>query len=275
MHVPAQAPAVLPDETDDRPSPPERRTRRTLIIVSAVVALTVLLLGGGTYLVWDGIAEGRRKARAEEAVHTALSHWCSTEPLDKAQAGDAGDYFDEVKIRLSTDPRPTGYQVTGFTREGRRRGNSTYHAAVTLTFPGGPETRLYNVGLDEKSGKCFISTLAKEDISRTEAHARTVLRPWLDTWVAGGDMAGFKKAHPEAAAKMTVDPNWAFLSSEGKRLVHYDITTVGPAPGPSGGFQFTVTAVIEQRGSPETKILRYDVFKDRTLSEGRWTVFGK
>ena len=50
---------------------------------------------------------------------------------------------------------------------------------------------------------CFITTKASEDISGTEAHARSVLRAWLDSWVAGEDMATFEKKHPEAAAKMT------------------------------------------------------------------------
>ncbi len=147
--------------------------------------------------------------------------------------------------------------------------------AASLTFPGGPETRVYGVAVDRKSGKCLVVKHAGEDISGTEAHARSVLQAWLDTWVAGGDMAGFKAKHPEAAAKMTIDSNWAFLSSEGKRLVQYDITSAGPAPGPSGGFRFTVTAILEQQGRPETKLLRYEVFKDRMLSEGRWTVLGK
>lgn len=250
------------------------RTRRPLFVIAGIVAVAVTVLGGISFLVWDTIAESRRKARAEEAIRTALNQWCSSEPLDKLQATNSDDYFDEIRLRLSTDPRPTGYQITGITREGRRRGYSTYHVAVTLTFPGGPETRLYNVGLKEKSGNYFITTKASEDISGTEGHARSILQSWLDSWVAGEDLATFKKKHPEAAAKMTMDIKWAALNPEGKRLVQYDFTSVSPAPGPSGGYRFTVTAIIEAQGKPETLILRYDVFKDRTLSEGRWTIMG-
>jgi hypothetical protein len=71
-----------------------------------------------------------------------------------------------------------------------------------------------------------------------------------------------------------MDTTWASLTAAGKRLVSYDITNATPAPGPSGGFRFTVTAIIEDRGTPETRILYYHVFKDRTLSEGRWTITG-
>jgi hypothetical protein len=275
--VPVPVPEDLPEEKDDRtppagPSP--RRSRKKLLITAGIVVLALILLGGGSFLVWNTVAESRRQAKAEEAIRTALDQWCSSEPLDKLRVTNSEDYFDEIRLRLSTDPRPTGYQITGITREGRRRGYSTYHVSVTLTFPGGPETRLYNVGLNEKSGTYFITTKASEDISGTESHARSILRAWLDSWVAGEDMATFKKKHPEAAAKMTMDITWASLSAAGKRLVSYDITNVTPAPGPSGGFRFTVTAIIEAQGKPETKILRYDVFKDRMLSEGRWTVMG-
>ena len=99
-----------------------------------------------------------------------------------------------------------------------------------------------------------------------------MLQAWLDCWVAGESMATFKQKHPEAAGKMTFDSTWAVLSASGKKLVQYDITNAGPAAG--GGYRFTVTAVLEQRGTPETKILRYTVFKDRTLSGGRWCVTG-
>jgi hypothetical protein len=84
-------------------------------------------------------------------------------------------------------------------------------------------------------------------------------------------MATFKRKHPEAAAKTTMDVTWAALTAAGKRLVQYDITNATPS---RQGFRFTVTAVIEDRGTPETKILYYEVFKDRTLSEGRWTIMG-
>ena len=227
------------------------RTRRRLLLVGIGVLLAVIFLGGGCYLVWDTIAAKRRQARAEEAIRTALDQWCSSQPIDKLPLSGGEDYFDEIRLRLSAnDPRPTGYQITGITREGRSRGYSSYHVAVTLTFPGGQETRVYNVGLKEKAGTFFITTKASEDISGTEAHARSVLRAWLDSWVAGKDMATFKKDHPEAAAKMTMDIKWAALNAEGKRLIQYDFTNVTPAPG--GGYRFTVTAIIEAAGTPET-----------------------
>ena len=98
-----------------------------------------------------------------------------------------------------------------------------------------------------------------------------MLRAWLDAWVADEDMTTFMRKHPEAAAKMTMDVTWADLHSKGKRLVRYEIITAAPAPK---GFRFTVTATIEDRGTPETVILRYAVYKDRTLSGGRWTITG-
>jgi hypothetical protein len=275
--VPVPTPEDLPVENRERTPPPGSppRRRKRLLLIAGIATLALILLGGGTFLVWDTIAENRRQARAEEAIRTALDQWCSNQPIDKLPLSGGEDYFDEIRLRLSAnDPRPTGYQITGITREGRSRGYSSYQVTVTLTFPGGPETRVYNVGLKEKAGTFFITTKASEDISGTEAHARSVLRAWLDTWVAGKDMATFKKEHPEAAAKMTMDVTWASLTAAGKRLVQYDITSVSPAPGHSGGYRFTVTAIVEDRGTPETKILRYDVFKDRILSEGRWTVMG-
>lgn len=243
------------------------RTRRRLLVVGVAV-LALILLGGGSFLVWDAIAESRRQARAEEAVRTALSQWCSNEPLGQTQDTASGDFFDEFVARTSLDLRPTGHQITGVTRVKTR----TYDVAVTLNFPGGPETRVYKVEVSKKSGKCSITTKASEDISGTEAHARSILRAWLDSWVAGEDMATFKRKHPEAAAKMTMDITWASLTAAGKRLAQYDITNATLAPG--GGYRFTVTAIIEDRGTPETKILYYTVFKDRTLSEGRWTITG-
>lgn len=243
------------------------RTRRRLLIVGVAV-LALILLGGGGFLVWDSIAENRRQVRAEEAVRTALSQWCSNEPLGQSQDTAAGDFFDEFVARTSLDLRPSGYEITNVTRVKSR----TYDVAATLTFAGGPEARVYKVEVGKKSDKCFITTKASEDISGTESHARTVLQSWLDAWVAGEDMATFKTKHPEAAAKMTTDVTWASLTSAGKKLVRYDITNAHPAPG--GGYRFTVTAVIEDRGTPETRIFRYTVYKDRTLSGGRWCVTG-
>jgi hypothetical protein len=244
------------------------RTRRPLFVIAGIAALALILLGGGSYLLWDTIAESRRRARAEEAVRTALNQWCSNQPLGQTQDTATGDFFDEFVARTSFDLRPTGYEITGVTRVKTR----TFEVAATLTFPGGPETRVYKVEIYKKSGKCSITTKASEDVSGTELHARSILRAWLDSWVAGEDMATFKTKHPEAAAKMTMDVTWASLTAAGKRLVQYDISNATPAPG--GGYRFTVTAIIEDRGTPETKILRYDVFKDRTLSQGRWTITG-
>lgn len=232
-------------------------------------ALGVLLIGIVAYVTWNVVSERNRKAKAEDAVRSALTLWCSDQPLPDLDAAFANTayQFSEFGSRIPTDPRPSGYQITGVTR-----GEKSYLVAVTLTFIGGAETRVYEVDVSRQSGKCFISTKASEDVSGTEAHARSILQSWLDTWVAGGDMAGFKKAHPEAAAKMTVDVTWASLSSAGKRLVSYDITNTTSAAG--GGYRFTVTAVLEERGTPETKILRYAVYKDRALSGGRWCVTG-
>jgi len=248
--------------------PRKRLAKRWLVVGGAVLGL--LLIGLVTFVTWSTIAESRRKAKAEEAVRSALTLWCSDQPLPDVMKMLSSDtyQFSEFGVRLSTDPRPTGYQITGLTRGEK----NNYLVAVTLTFLGGAETRLYDVQILKKTGKCLIDTKASEDISGTESHARSILRAWLDCWVNDESMATFKQKHPAAAGKWTVDITWAVLSASGKKLVQYDITNAGPAA--AGGYRFTVTAVLEERGTPETKILRYTVFKDRTLSGGRWCVTG-
>lgn len=145
----------------------------------------------GTFWDWNTVSENRRKARAEEAVHTALKQWCSDEPLDQVRDTKSGDFFDEFGSRMAMAPRPTTYQVSGFSWV-RGGTYSVYRVSVTLSFVGGSETRQYEVEVSKKSGKCFIKTTASEDISGTESHARTVLQAWLDNWVViyhfGGTM---------------------------------------------------------------------------------------
>lgn len=255
----------MPQEPDQ-----PRKRLATKWLVGGGAALGLLLIGVVAFVVWNSVTESRHQARAREAVETALKQWCSDEPLDQVRDTKAGDFFDEFLSRTSTTPRPTEYRMTGTSRIKDRN----YEVAATLTFPGGPETRVYLVEVGKKSGKCSITTKATEDVSGTEAHARSVLQAWLDCWTAGEDMIAFKKKHPEASAKMTADVTWASLSSAGKKLVRYDITSASPAPGLSGGFRFAVTATIEDRGTPETKIIRYTVYKDRVLSGGRWCVIG-
>lgn len=247
-----------------------QKSNRMKWLVIGGAALGLLLIGVVTFVTWNTVAESRRKAKAEETVRSALTLWCSEQLLpDVMQMVSSDTYqFSEFGSRLSTDPRPTGYQITGITRGEK----NNYLVAATLTFAGGAETRVYDVEVFKKSGKCLISTKASEDISGTESHARSMLQAWLDCWVAGESMTTFKQKHPEAAGKMTVDTTWAVLSASGKKLVQYDITNAGPAAG--GGYRFTVTAVLEERGTPETKILRYTVSKDRVLSGGRWCVTG-
>lgn len=247
-----------------------QKSNRMKWLVIGGVALGLLLIGVVTLVTWSMVAESRRKAKAEETVRSALTLWCSDQPLPDVMNMVSSDtyQFSEFGSRLSTDTRPTGYQITGITRGEK----NSYLVAVTLTFLGGAETRLYDVEVLKKSGKCLIGTKASEDISGTESHARSILQAWLDSWVAGESMANFKQKHPEAAGKWTVDTTWAVLSASGKKLVQYDITNAGPSAG--GGYRFTVTAVLEERGTPETKILRYTVFKDRDLSGGRWCVTG-
>ncbi len=247
--------------------PRKRLAKRRLVVGGA--ALGLLLIGIVTFVTWSTVAESRRKAKAEVAVRSALTLWCSDQPLPEIMSMMSSEmyYFGEF-VRLSNDPRPTAYQITGITRGEK----NSYLVAATLTFAGGAETRLYDVDVIKKSGKCLISTKASEDISGTESHARSMLQAWLDCWVAGESMATFKQKHPEAAGKWTFDSTRAVLSASGKKLVQYDITNAGPAAG--GGYRFTVTAVLEERGTPETKILRYTVFKDRVLSGSRWCVTG-
>lgn len=253
----------MPQEQDR----PQKALGKKWLVVGGV-ALGLLLTGVAAFVAWSSVTENRQQVRAKEAVETALQQWCSDEPLDQVRDTKAGDFFDEFLSRTSTAPRPTEYRTSSTVRVKDR----TYEVAATLTFAGGPETRVYLVEVGKKSGKCSITTKASEDVSGTESHARSVLQAWLDCWVAGEDMAAFKRKHPEAAGKMTVDTTWASLTAAGKKLVKYDITTATPAPG---GFHFTVTAILEERGTPETKILRYAVYKDRVLSGGRWTVTGR
>lgn len=247
----------------------QKSHRRRWLVIGGV-AVGLLLIGVVTYVTWNTVAENRRKAKAEETVRSALTLWCSDQPLPDVMNMVSSDtyQFSEFGTRLSTDPRPTGYQITGITRGEK----NNYLVAATLTFAGGAETRLYEVEVSRKSGKCLISTRASEDVSGTESHARSMLQAWLDCWMSGESMATFKQMHPEAAGKMTVDTTWAVLSASGKKLVQYDITNAAPAAG--GGYRLTVTAVFEERGTPETKILRYTIYKDRTLSGGRWCVTG-
>jgi len=252
-----------------QPDQPRKGLAKKWIVVGGA-ALGFLLIGIVAFVAWSSITESRRQARAREAVDTALTQWCSDEPLDQVRDTKAGDFFDEFFSRTSTAPRPTEFRITSFARVKDR----AYEVIVTLTFAGGPETRVYTVEVGKTSGKCSITTKASEDVSGTESHARSVLQAWLDSWAAGDDMATFKRKHPEADGKMTSDVAWASLSSAGKKLVRYDITSATPAPGLSGGFRFAVTATIEDRGTPETKILRYTVYKDRVLSGGRWCITG-
>lgn len=254
--------------TSEHRSPPRRRSKKWVVV--AGVALGVLATAAVASLAWGTVSEGRRKARAEAALHAALGQWCSGESLDRVQDTKSGDCFDEFVSRIATAPRPTSYQVSGVSWV-RGGAYSVYSVPVTLSFAGGPETRQYEVEVPKKSGKCFIRTTASEDVSGTESHAQAVLRAWLDTWLAGEGMAAFRSRHPEADAELTTDIPWAPLKSEGKTLVRYEVTGVGPRPK---GFRFTVAAVLEGRGTPETKVLRYEVYKDRFLSDGRWTVTG-
>ena len=64
------------------------------------------------------------------------------------------------------------------------------------------------------SGKSLITTKAAEDVTGSEAHARTMLQAWLDSRLAGEDMVTFKGRHSEAAGKMTADTTWALVSAQ-------------------------------------------------------------
>lgn len=171
------------------------------------------------------------------------------EPLDSSGDTKAGDIFVGFVSRMSTEPRPAAYEISkaSWVRGGA---SSVYEVPVTLTFAGGPETRLYEVAIDKKSGKCSIDTKSSEDVSGTESHARSVLQAWLDCWVAGETMTTFKKKHPEAAAAMTMDTAWASRNSAGERLVRYEVTNAQPT---AKGFRFIVTATIEDRGTPRRR----------------------
>ena len=71
-------------------------------LVVGGLAVGILLIGATAFFTWRTIAESRRKARAEEAVHTALKQWCSDEPLDQVRDTKGGDFFDEFYSRVST-----------------------------------------------------------------------------------------------------------------------------------------------------------------------------
>ena len=113
-------------------------------------------------------------------------------PIEKLRDDDTADFFEEVFSGTSTTPRPTGYQVTSVTRAKK----GTYHAAVTLNFPIGPETRLYEVDVSDPD-KCFIKTLASDDVSGTESYRISPIRyrssrvaQWKPT--TGRTTAGFR-----------------------------------------------------------------------------------
>lgn len=241
--------------------------RRKKFLLALGLVVSTLLIAVAILFVFDRISESRRQARAEEAVRGALDQWCSNESLDQVKKTHSGDDFLEFVGRTPFDPRPTGYQITNVTKAKKAR----YSVSVTLSFPGGPETRLFEVDVYDDSGKCFITTKASEDVSGSATHAQAILQAWLDSWVANEDLETFKKKHPEAAGQMTTDLVWGLCRAEGKRLVKYEFTTVTPS---TKGYNFTVTAIIEDRGKPETRILHYELFKDRLLSQGRWTIIG-
>lgn len=247
---------------------PRRELRRNLVVGGVVFGLLALGLGG--YFGWTAVVNHRRMAEAEQLVRSGLDRWRGGEPFEQLKGPDVKHYFSDPSF--VNKMRPLDYEITGV-RSGR---GGVCEVSVTLTFAGGPETRVYDAIILPEKGTSSVHAIASEDVSNTESHARPILRAWLDTWVAGGTMTAFKQAHPEAAAAMTTDTTWAVLSSTGKRLVRYDITSVTtvPAPGLSTGFRFTVTAIIEEQGRPETRILHYDLYKDRTLSQGRWSVMG-
>jgi hypothetical protein len=106
----------MPQESDQ---PRKRHTKKWLVVGGA--ALSLLLIGVVTFVTRNTVAENRRKAKAEETVRSALTLWCSDQPLpDVMQMVSSDTYqFSEFGSRLSTDSRPTGYQITGITR-GRR-----------------------------------------------------------------------------------------------------------------------------------------------------------
>lgn len=249
-------------ERNDSRKPPRRRVP---LVVGIIAALGVL--GVGSFLTWNAVVESRDQTKADAAVRAALDRWCSNESFEELRRRYKEDFFADPVMLLPSSPRPTGYQITRV----KRTADKTCEVAVTLFFQGGPETRVYQVMLPEETGRSSITTKVSDDISGTESHARSMLQNWLTCWVAGEDMNAFKNKYPHAAGKMTTDLTWADLKSRGKRLVSYDITN---STTTMMGFKFTVAVVIEDRGSAETKILFYEVFKDRLLSDGRWTITG-
>lgn len=86
---------------EDRAQTPARMGPRKWVLVCGMAA-GVVVLAAAAVLVWTAIAENRRKARAEEAAHTALKKWCSDEPLDRVRETKSGDFFDEFVSRISS-----------------------------------------------------------------------------------------------------------------------------------------------------------------------------
>jgi hypothetical protein len=91
----------------------------------------------------------------------------------------------------------------------------------------------------------------------------------MDNWLAGAPENEFKDKHPEAGGKLSADFERASSQAAGKRLARYEVTGSRQTPN---GYRFSVSVTIDDRGTAETKLLHYDVFKDRTLGEGRWTI---
>lgn len=60
-----------------------RQTRSKKWMTRAGIPLGVSLVGVDAFPIWNSVAEKRLASRAEEAVHTALTQWRSSEPLDR------------------------------------------------------------------------------------------------------------------------------------------------------------------------------------------------
>lgn len=155
--------------SEDR-SPSQRRSKKWIVVSG--IALGVMAIAIGAFLVWNTVAENRRKARAEEAVHTALKQWCSDESLDKVEDTRSGDFFDEFVSRISMAPRPTFYQVSSISWV-RGGAFSVYSVPVTLSFAGGPETRQYEVEVS----KSRASASSRRRRRKTSAAQNPTLAP--------------------------------------------------------------------------------------------------
>lgn len=245
--------------------------RKRILVWSVVVVFLLTGLGIGGMLVSKSINRGRQHAAMEAALKAVLEKWQTGQPESKFEDGPNrvvffDPYLSPVTPKSAKIPKLLKYEITGVVTN--KKGDREITAI--LTFLAGPERRVYEVSFLDNGPSIFINKTFSEDINNTEEYARSLLRAWLDNWVIGDDAKKFKEQYPDCGGKLFADILRAATEAAGKRLVRYDITGSQKI---ENGFKFSVTVIIDAQGATQTRAVFYSVFRDRTLSEGLWTIF--